>query len=189
MRSRFKVLGHPLHPILIVFTLGLYPIALVADLVFVGMFFIGGKLDGFWWTMANWTLLFGLLGTLAAGLPGFVDWLNIPGDAPSKNPATFHLITSGFIITLTLASMALRGLHNGGAPPSTLNYGPDSGFAYVAIGLNLFMNILLGFQGWLGGHLVYVHGIGVESSDKIDPIATMVDADTAADARREARRV
>src|SRR5690242_4129071 len=66
MRSRFKVLGHPLHPILIVFPLGLYPIALVCDLIFLGRFLWDGTIDGFWWGMALWSLIFGGLMTLAA---------------------------------------------------------------------------------------------------------------------------
>ena len=55
MRSRFKVLGHPVHPILVVFPLGLYPIALVADIIFLVLFFGFGTIDGFWWRMAFWS--------------------------------------------------------------------------------------------------------------------------------------
>jgi uncharacterized membrane protein len=182
MRSRFKVLGHPLHPILIVFPLGLYPIALISDLIFIGRFLWDGTIDGFWWGMAFWTLIFGTLMTLGAALPGLIDWLNIPGDAPSKRPATFHLIIGVFfIVPLTLGSILLR---NWGTAPTTLNFGGGTSVFYVAIAINLFMNVLLGFQGWLGGHLVYVHGIGVESSDKIDPIATQVNEEVSREARR-----
>ena len=186
MRSRFKVLGHPLHPILIVFPLGLYPIALVADIIFLVLYWGFGQIDGFWWRMSFWCLIFGAVMTLAAALPGFVDWLNIPGDAPSKRPATFHLIIGVFfIVPLTVASILLR---NWGDAPATFNYGASTSAFYIAIGLNLFMNLLLMFQGWLGGHLVYVHGIGVESSDKIDPIATQVNTETGSVARRESSR-
>jgi uncharacterized membrane protein len=166
---------------LVVFPLGLYPIALICDLIFVGRFLWDGTVDGFWWGMAFWTLIFGLLMNAAGGLPGFVDWLNIPLDAPSKRPATYHMIIAGFVMTLVLASILLR---NWGTPPTTLNYEASTAAFYVAIALNLFMNIVLGFQGWLGGHLVYIHGLGVESSDKIDPIATQVNEEPSREARR-----
>jgi uncharacterized membrane protein len=170
---------------LIVFPLGLYPIALICDFILIGRFLWDGKVDGFWWGMALWSLIFGALMTLAAALPGFVDWLNIPGGAPSKRPATFHLIIGVFfIVPLTIASILLR---NWGEAPATLNYGAGTSAFYVAILLNLFMNTLLAFQGWLGGHLVYAHGIGVESSDKIDPIATQVNADEPSLDTRRAR--
>ena len=174
MRSRFKVLGHPAHPILVVFPLGLYPIALFCDIIFLALFFGFGTLDGFWWRMAFWSLIFGAVGTLMAALPGLIDYLNIPTDAPAKRTASFHLITSMFIVILTLSSIVLR---NWGDAPHTLNFGPTTSIFYIAILLNVFLNMLLPFQGWLGGHLVYAHGIGVESSDKIDPIATMVGED------------
>ena len=161
MRSRFKVLGHPLHPILIVFPLGLYPIALVADIIFLVLYWGFGQIDGFWWRMGFWCLIFGAVMTLAAALPGFVDWLNIPGDAPSKRPATFHLIIGVFfIVPLTVASILLR---NWGDAPATFNYGASTSAFYIAIGLNLFMNLLLMFQGWLGGHLVYSLRLGIGS--------------------------
>ena len=178
MRSRFKVAGHPLHPVLVVFPLGLYPIALVCDIIFLAVYFIGGTIDGFWWRMAFWALIFGAIGTLMAALPGFIDWLNIPGDAPAKLPATWHMIVGGFfVVLLTLGSIALRAVNNWGEAPAKLDFGPDTSVYYIAIALNLFMNLVLAFQGWLGGELVYRHGLGVESSDKIDPITTVVNAE------------
>jgi len=181
MRSRFKILGHPLHPMLVVFPLALYPIALICDFIFIGRWLWDGTMDGFWWSMAYWTLIFGLLMNLVGGLPGFIDWLNIPLDAPSKRPATYHMITAGFVIIVALGTILLR---DGGTPPRTLNFGANTSVFYVAIALNLFLNIILAFQGWLGGHLVYVHGLGVESSDKIDPIATQVNEEVSREARR-----
>lgn len=193
MRSRFKVLGHPLHPILVVFPLALYPLALIGDIVFLAVFFIGGKVDPFWWSLAGWALLLGLVFQAQASLPGLIDWLNIPMSAPSKRTGTYHLITAIFLSILALASLLLRVFHNWGEAPSTLVFGAASGWAYVAIVLNVFLNLVAPFQGWLGGHLVYVHGIGVESSDKIDPVATVVDTEgdgeaSPVTARRETSR-
>ena len=78
MRSRFKVLGHPLHPILIVFPLGLYPIALVCDLIFLGRFLWDGTIDGFWWGMALWSLIFGgLITALKKRKTRRGDWMAV----------------------------------------------------------------------------------------------------------------
>jgi uncharacterized membrane protein len=176
MKSRFKVLGHPAHPILIVFPLAFYPLAAIAEVIYLVLLAFGWKpadmllnFDvGFFWRAGFLLQIVGLLGTLAAAVPGFVDWLNIPNDAPSKDKATFHLTTGLLVAGLTVMSVLLL---DWGAPPANLNF-PDQLGLIVGVGLSIFNGlILVSYQGWLGGELVYRHGIGVERTDDIDPIA------------------
>ncbi|MGI8586238.1 MAG: DUF2231 domain-containing protein [Chloroflexia bacterium] len=176
MKSRFKVLGHPAHPTLVVFPLAFYPLAAIALIVYLLLLAFGWtngdhvlNFDvGFWWRASFWMLLIGLLGNLAAALPGLVDWLNIPNDAPAKDKATWHLIIALLLAGITVMSLLLLNL---GEPPARIIF-PNDLFILVGAGLAIFNGFILAtYQGWLGGELVYRHGIGVERTDDIDPIA------------------
>ncbi|HUS14102.1 MAG TPA: DUF2231 domain-containing protein [Chloroflexia bacterium] len=175
MKSRFKVLGHPAHPTLVVFPLAFYPLAALSEVIYLVLRFFNYQNSdrilnfdaGFFWRAGFFMLVIGLLGQGAASLPGTVDWLNIPNAAPSKDKATFHLVVA--IILGGIAFMALL-LLNWGEPPATLRF-PDDLPLMVGVGLNIFNGLILAtYQGWLGGELVYRHGIGVEQADSIDPI-------------------
>jgi uncharacterized membrane protein len=175
MKSRFKIIGHPAHPMLVVFPLALYPLAAIAEVIYLILLAVGYvntdhvlNFDvGFLWRAGFWLLLIGLLVHLAAALPGTVDWLNIPNDAPVKDKATFHLIIGLLLAGISVMALLLLNL---GEPPAQLRFPQDLALL-VGVGLNLFNGlILVSYQGWLGGELVYKHGIGVEQADAIDPI-------------------
>ena len=177
MKSRFKVLGHPAHPLLVVFPLAFYPVAALAEVLYLLLTGAFGyhnadtvlNIDvGFLWRAGFWLQAIGLLGNLGAALPGLVDWFNIPNDAPSKDKATFHMTTGLTLAGLSVLSLLLL---NWGVPPAGWTL-PQDLWLFVCVGLNIFNGLILaGFQGWLGGELVYRHGIGVEQTDAIDPIA------------------
>ena len=99
MRSRFKLLGHPAHPIMVVFPLAFYPLAAIAEVIYFVLILVGwhnaDKIltfdTAFFWRAGFLMLVVGWLGQMAASLPGLIDWLNIPNTAPAKDKATFHL--------------------------------------------------------------------------------------------------
>ncbi|HVK09675.1 MAG TPA: DUF2231 domain-containing protein [Gemmataceae bacterium] len=109
MESRFKIMGHPAHQILIVFPLGL----LVTAVVFDGIARFGGP-ERFA-EMAYWMIAAGLIGGVLAAVPGWVDWYAIPSPcanllelefgrevsetAPENRAAhSNHLIFSGILV-------------------------------------------------------------------------------------------
>jgi uncharacterized membrane protein len=161
---------------MVVFPLAFYPLAAVSEVIYLILrvlnFQNADKLltfdTAFFWRAGFFMLLVGLLGHGAAALPGIIDWLNIPNDAPSKDKATFH-----FIIAILLGGVATFALLllNWGEPPAQLKF-PDDISLLIGVFLNLVVGLMLvNYQGWLGGELVYKHGIGVEQTDDIDPIA------------------
>ncbi|HET6261102.1 MAG TPA: DUF2231 domain-containing protein, partial [Chloroflexia bacterium] len=64
MESRVKLLGHPIHPMLIVFPLGLLAMAVVFDIVYM----ITG--DAVFAQVAFWDIAAGIVGGLVAALFG-----------------------------------------------------------------------------------------------------------------------
>src|SRR5215207_9872989 len=72
MESRAKVFGHPIHPILIPFPLGLLTTSVVFDVIYL----LTG--DGKWSGISFWMIAAGVIGGLAAAVFGLIDWLAIP---------------------------------------------------------------------------------------------------------------
>ncbi len=86
---------------------------------------------------------------LAAAVPGLIDYLSMSDQQTSKI-AKAHMIVNLTIVGVFIAGLWLRTMLR-----------PGAGLPVV---LSVIGVALLGFSGWLGGELVYVHGVGVESS-------------------------
>ena len=133
---------HPIHPMLVVFPIGLWIFSLVCDLVF-----LFGSANPLWRDMAFYTMAGGWIGALAAAVPGLIDYFSMtPGAA--KRVATTHMALNLVAVTLYAINLWIRWSGNGaGGWP---------------VGLSVLAVLLLAAAGWLGGELVYVHGMGVE---------------------------
>src|SRR5690349_11852037 len=79
MESRAKLLGHPLHQMLIVIPLGL----LVTSIAFDGLYYFGGR-NPRWADISYWMIVSGLIGGLVAAVSGWIGWFAIPGGDPSQ---------------------------------------------------------------------------------------------------------
>ena len=140
MPARF--MGHPIHPILVPLPIGLWIFSLVSDLVYRFL-----SSDPIWDTMATYTMAGGIVGALAAALPGFIDFLSISDPAPRRT-ALIHMVLNLSLVVLYAINLWLR----------TTTTGSDMPFVLSVVGV-----ILLGVTGWLGGELVFRHGVGVSN--------------------------
>lgn len=137
--------GHPIHPPLTAITIGTYTFALVAataDTLGVST----NAATHAWWL----ALIFGLLSTLVTATTGFFDWLRIPTGTPAWRTATAHMIAMLLASGVFLAA-AVAGKESFDA--GNVETGP-----FV---LTLAAFILLSVGGWLGGSIVFVHGMRV----------------------------
>ena len=146
MASRASFAKHPIHPMLVPFPIALWIFSLVSDIVY-GLGW-GGPL---WSDMAFYTMAGGILGGLAAAVPGLIDYLSLSEPAPTKIAKT-HMIVNLAIVGIFCVNLWLR-----------MTASPGAGFP---VALSVIGVMLLGLSGWLGGELVYVHGVAVESSTK-----------------------
>ena len=79
MASRASIGGHPIHPILIPFPIGLLVFSLIADLIYLW------RGNPVWENyIAFYTLLGGIIGAAAAAVPGLVDWATLTDRAAVK---------------------------------------------------------------------------------------------------------
>jgi uncharacterized membrane protein len=141
MASPASVARHPIHPMLVVFPIGLWVFALVCDLVFA---FGGGPI---WKDLAFYTIAGGIVGALLAAVPGLVDYRGLRSPRVRRTALT-HMVLNVVVLALFALNLWLR-----------TRLAIDS---VVPLVLSLIGVGLLGISGWLGGELVYVHGVGVE---------------------------
>ena len=82
MRSQARLKSHPIHPMLVVFPLGLLATSVVFDVISLA------SGDGKWSEMAFWMIAAGVIGGLAAVVFGLIDWLAIPSGTRAKAVGT-----------------------------------------------------------------------------------------------------
>jgi uncharacterized membrane protein len=149
MESKAKLLGHPIHPMLIPFPLGLLGTAVVFDLIAAS------------WNndnlarAAHFMIAAGILGGLLAAVFGAIDWLAIPGGTRAKRIGLIHGLGNVVIVTVFAVVWLLRRDE------------PE-----VAAGTVLVIEVIavLGalVTGWLGGELVDRLGVGVDPGAHLD---------------------
>lgn len=142
MESRARLLGHPIHQILIVFPLGLLSTSVVFDLAAAAT---GNEKLA---ETSHRVLGAGLVGAFAAAPFGALDWLAIPEGSRAKTVGMWH----------GLGNLAVAGLFGASW---LLRRGNPSRPGLLPILLSVTGGALAGVTGWLGGELVGKHGIGV----------------------------
>ena len=139
--------GHPLHPPLTDATIGTYTVASILALADVTGLSSSRAATG-WWL----ALVVGLCLTVPTALTGLVDWLTITWGSPLWKTATLHL-ASMVTATVFFGLAAIVG-HTG------YTHGNVTAGAFI---LNIVGFGFLTLGGWLGGAVVFVHGMRVLS--------------------------
>ena len=146
MESRVKLLGHPVHPMLIVFPLGLLATATIFDVLYV----VTANPDLS--TFSFWALAAGIVGGLVAAAFGLIDWMAIPKGTRARRVGAVHGIGNLIVVGLFALSLATR-LSASDYLPSLL----PLILALLGAGLALV-------TAWLGGELVFRLRMGVDDS-------------------------
>ena len=102
MESRVKLAGHPVHPMLVAFPLGLLVTAVVFDVIFLLTNNPLGAQAAFLMIGA------GVLTGLLAAVPGTIDWLGIPRGTRAKRVGLIHGVGNVVVVVLFALSWYLR---------------------------------------------------------------------------------
>jgi uncharacterized membrane protein len=102
MEGRAKLLGHSLHPMLIVFPLGLLGGAVIFEIVYYV------TENPMYAVVTYWMIVSGLIGGLVAGLFGFIDWSAIPAGTRAKSVGLMHAGANVLVLLLFAGSWFLR---------------------------------------------------------------------------------
>jgi nitrite reductase/ring-hydroxylating ferredoxin subunit/uncharacterized membrane protein len=139
-----KPLRSPLHPAVVHLPIALFPLSVLLDLA--SRAFAQPDL-----TRAALACLIGGIATgLVAGVLGMVDYTDIRNDHPAKRTATAHMVLNLVALGIFAGSVGLRWSERDAPETATL-----------PLVLSIAALLLLGYSGYLGGHLVYSDGIAV----------------------------
>jgi len=169
MESRAKLFGHAIHPILIVYPLGLLSAAVIFDVIYL----VTGNTT--WTTVAFWMIAAGIVGGLLAALFGLIDFLAIPSNTRAKRIGLLHGLTNLLVVILFAASWVLR--RDLPQTPSTAAFALS--FIGVAAGL---------LGGWLGGELVERLGVSVTPGANLNAPNSLTHSDREVKQVRDDRR-
>jgi uncharacterized membrane protein len=139
--STAKIGGHPIHPMLVQFPIVCFIGVLVTDIVF-----INNQNHG-WATASRYLLVIGLVMAALAALAGLTDFL---GDKRVQGgDAIKHAVANVTAVVLELINLILR-------------LRTDAPIPGIGIILSAVTVLILLYSGWMGGKLVFQHGIGVD---------------------------
>ena len=150
MSRGLRVGGHPLHAALSDFPVVLFLLWVVLD---AAALVVGAPL---FWMLGHWALIAGLVAAGIAATAGFIDYLRVSTDVPrALRTATTHLA-----VMLSVTCIAVVALVYRGAEP------PAGAGRVLEIAALVLVAGGLGIGGWLGGHLVFHYGVGVEPREE-----------------------
>ena len=141
MKTPASIAGHPIHPMLVPIAIGCFVFSFAADLICLAT----GAAEP-WNMLAYYTMIGGILGALAAAVPGLIDLLSLPAGYTKKIALT-HMSINLAVVAIYIGNACLR--HNS---PQDLKL--PMLLSLVTVGMLLV-------SGWLGGKMVFEAGVGV----------------------------
>ena len=149
--SKATIGGHPVHPMLIPFPLALWATSFAVDVLFYFM------RHPTLLVISKFMIAAGCIGAVAAAIPGIIDWLAIK-NGEVKRAANWHARLNIAALVVFAISLFLRM----GSYSQLVGRKLTIPFLLSLVGM-----ILISISGWLGGELVFRHGIGVVHDDQV----------------------
>jgi uncharacterized membrane protein len=152
MQSKIKILGHPIHPMIVPFPIAFNTATMVCCIVYA----TNG--DTFWFRVAFIANCTAIVMTVIAVLPGLIDWLSIPALSEAKSTGLKHMVANVFSLGFFTANAAVMFTEFNQAHPPAV--------AHIMMTVAGFLVMLYaGFKGW---SLVQTHHIGVDMNANDD---------------------
>jgi len=150
MQSKIRILGHPLHPMLVPFPIAFNTATMACCIIY------GVNADVFWFQVAFICNCVAVVAALIAMLPGLIDWLYIPELADAKATGLKHMVANIFSLGFFTASAIVLFTNKSYAhPPIQTN-----------IILTVFGFLVMLYAGFKGWSMVQKHHMGVDPMTK-----------------------
>jgi uncharacterized membrane protein len=148
MYSKVKILGHPIHPMLVAYPIVFYTSTLVAFIIYAA------RGDTFWFKAAVVANLAGIIMAAVAAIPGTLDWLiGIPRSSPAKSHGLVHLLLNVGAVIVFIISNALYLSKFTSAHPGSVT----AGIILAIVGMLLTIG-----GGYYGFMMIQTDHVGVE---------------------------
>ena len=146
-RSTARILGHPIHPMLVPVPIVCFIGAFVTDVLYLI------NAEPGWATASNWLLGVGLAGAALAAGAGLTDFL---GDRRVRalSDALKHMLANVTAVVIEAVNLALR-------------LGNRDFLTTTGVYLSGIVVLILLYSGWKGGELVYRRGVGILDEDSL----------------------
>lgn len=169
MESRVRLAGHPVHPMLVVFPLGLLATAVIFDIIYL----ISSNAQ---WALVSYYMIgAGIIGGLAAAAFGWLDWIAIPSGTRARRVGLWHGLLNVAVLALFVLSWLLRRA-NPELPPTGAIVASLAGAGITVI------------SAWLGGELVNRLGVGVYDGAHLDSPSSLSELPAGANLGTASRR-
>ncbi len=170
MESKVKIFGHPTHPMLVVFPIGLFATAVIFDILSMV------TASPIFPTVSYYMIAAGVIGGLIAAIFGFIDWMALPNNSRAKYIGGWHGLGNVTIVVLFIVSWFLRR--------GSANFQPGT----LALVLSFAGISLALITAWIGGELVYHLGVGVDPGANVNAPNSLTEHSTSPARRTTAHR-
>ncbi len=150
MYSKAKILGHPIHPMLVTFPIAFYTSTLIAFIIY------GISGSPFWFQVGIVANTAGIIMAAVAATFGFIDWyFGIPSGVEAKTTGIKHMSLNVISLLLFILCLILNAGEWSAAVPAMRG-------AIILPLIGVLATIGAGYYGWT---LVQNHHVGVEFTD------------------------
>ncbi len=147
MLSKARIGSHPLHPMMIAIPITSY-LATFASLAA-----LAATHDPFWFRVALWANLVGVVSALLAAVPGAIDLLlAVPRRTVARRTGIIHAIANVTALVLFAINLVFIAEAHGGGDPLNVNA------ALIITGAGVLLTLI---AGWFGWEMVQRHHVGV----------------------------
>jgi len=144
-----RLFGHPVHPMLVHFPTALFTAGFLFSLA--GYLFS----DTGFVTSAFYSIGFGLVTGLAAGIFGFIDYIKLADRETEFKIASWHSALQLFVLTVFTVIFISKYPEY----PDLTIPGP------ATLGVMGAALVVMGVANYLGGDLVFRHGVGIHGNE------------------------
>lgn len=172
MNTKASVAGHPIHPMLVAFPIGLYGVTIATLLAFFATH------DSFFFRAAMTANIAGVAMALVAAVPGFIDFLGLQKGSRTRTVGLQHAAANLTALALFAisASLLYTRWSNREVVDGTLVL--DAALPLAIALLGFVSTVIAGGLGW---SLVQTHHVGVKPKyipfQAVSPRAVTVDDD------------
>jgi uncharacterized membrane protein len=147
MLSKARIGSHPLHPMLIAVPITCYLAT------FAALIGLAATKDPFWFRLALWGNIIGVISAVVAAIPGTVDFLGlVPGRTVARRSGYAHALANVSALILFAINLYLMARAYGNQEV----YHRTSGIILTGAGV-----LITFIAGWFGWEMVQRHHLGV----------------------------